>query len=231
MGYLDFKSSVLGRVIGDGQCVSLVVNNSQAYVEHLWPGVSWTSIIKPVVGAKDLMTAFNPAYFEVVYNDHNNPNQLPPQGAVMVFDATPKAGYTNTYNNPYGHTGINDGANASGYNLLQENAPAFGQAANVTFYGWKVRPCIGWAIPRTSSNPAPAPTPPTAGHLQLQINPGNWPVYTGDGKASPRLPGAVQGGQKYGPVQIASNGWGIITFTGKTGHIEPAAFHLIKEFK
>lgn len=226
--YQAWRASVLANgapQVGDGQCVSLIVNNSRAYVEYLFPGHSWTTLIAPVVGAKDLPGAFNPLYFEWVANDHNNPNQLPPQGAIMVFDATPQAGYSNTYPNPYGHDGVNDGADSNGMNLLQQNAPGFGQGPNVTHYGWKVRPCLGWAIPRIGSNGSPTPVPPTSGK-QLEINPGNWAVYTDDGKASAKLPGAVQGGQKYGPVQIASNGWGIITFTGKTGHIEPASFHL-----
>jgi hypothetical protein len=222
MSYATFKSGVLGRVIGDGQCVSLVVNNAQAYVEAIWPGVSWPTIIGPVVGAKDMFATASPAYFDKISNDVNNASQVPVQGDIMIFSQTPYAGYTNTYNNPYGHTGICESADSSGYSLLQQNSPYAGAPAQVNRYAWKFRHCVGWLRPKGQvvSNP-PAP------HLSLQINPGNWAVYTGDGKASPRLPGSVQGGQKYGPVSIASNGWGIITFTGKTGHIEPASFHLI----
>lgn len=209
-----------GKVLGDGQCVSLVVNNSEAYVEALFPGVSWPAVIGSVVGAKDMLKTAHPAYFKVIENDHNDPNQLPEPGDIMVFDATPQSGYTNTFNNPYGHTGICEGADAGGYYLAQQNAPSMGQGFNITRYAWKFRPCLGWLRPMLDG----AALQPKA--KQLQINPGNWAVYTGDGKASPRLPGLVQGGQKYGPVQIATNGWAIIQFTGKTGHIEPAAYHL-----
>src|SRR4051812_22791428 len=121
MSYSTFKASVLGKVIGDGQCVSLLVNNPQAFVEQTWPGVSWTTIVAPVSGAKDLFTAANPAYFEKILNDVNNPNQLPQQGDGLIFSQTPYPGYTNTFNNPWGHFGFCDKADSSGYWLLQEN--------------------------------------------------------------------------------------------------------------
>ena len=156
--YNSFKQSVLGRVIGDGQCVSLVVNNPQAYVEHLFPNVPWTNIIAPVTGAKDMAGKPN-QYLTWVANDVNNPNQVPPQGAIMVFDQTPYPGYTNTFDNPYGHTGICDSANASGYWLLAQNSPYSGEGANVTFFPWKYRHCSGWYIVGGGSSSVP-PTPP-----------------------------------------------------------------------
>ncbi len=158
MSYLDFKNRVAGKKIGDGQCVSLVVNNSQAYAEYLFPGVSWPTIFPPVPAAKQLFNDANPAYFERIANDHNNPSQVPQQGDVMVFDATPQAGYTNTYQNPYGHTGICESADANGYVLLQQNSPTEGAPVNATHYPWKYRPCIGWLRPVIHA-PAPAPLP------------------------------------------------------------------------
>ena len=155
MSYQDFKGSVLNRVIGDGQCVSLVVNNDQAYTEKLFPGVNWETVFTPVAGAKQLFAVANPQYFDKIANDHNNPGQLPQQGDIMVFDATPQAGYTNTFNNPYGHTGICDSASDSGYALLQQNAPLGGEAVNVTSYPWRFRPCIGWLRPIPQTPPAP----------------------------------------------------------------------------
>lgn len=177
--YQAWKATVLGQVIGDGQCVALVVNNSRAYVEYLWPGVSWTTIIAPVVGARSLLEAANPAYFDVVYNDHNDPNQLPPVGAIMVFDATPQAGYSNTFVNPYGHDGLNDGADSNGVNLLQQNAPATGAAVNITHYGWKVRPCLGWLVPKLGADPTPPPVPPQPVGKTIFLPPttGPWHLY------------------------------------------------------
>ena len=172
--YDNFKNQVLGQVIGDGQCVSLVVNNSRAYAEYLFPSVSWTSIFAPVEGARQLLGDANSDYFEAIQNDHGDPNQLPQQGDVMVFDATPQAGYSNTYNNPYGHTGICESADSNGYTLLQQNSPYSGAAVNATCYAWSYRPCLGWlrpvlhvdptspapvSEPISAPEPVPAPTP------------------------------------------------------------------------
>lgn len=180
MSYQDFKTRVMGKIIGSGQCVSLIDDNSQAYVEYLFPGVSWTSVLAPVVGAKDLAGHGN-SYLQWIPNDHNNPNQVPEQGDIMVFDATPQTGYTNTYNNPYGHTGICDSADSNGFSLLQQNAPSSGQAVNVTHYGWKFRPCLGWYHPLTTApahNPDPAPAPPAGAHtISLPATTGPWHLY------------------------------------------------------
>lgn len=186
MAYQEFKSGVLGKVIGDGQCVSLIVNNSRAYVEHLWPGVSWPSIIPPVVGAKDMANKGN-SYLQWIENDHNNATQLPIQGDIMVFDATPQSGYSNTYNNPYGHTGICESADSSGYVLLQQNSPNSGSPVNATKTAWKYRPCIGWYHPLTT--PAPSPTPvPTGKTITLPKTTGPWHLYNVGGPYNPAGP-------------------------------------------
>lgn len=185
--YTDFKARVLGHVIGDGQCVSLVVNNSAAYVEALYPGVNWTNIIAPVPDAR-LMAGKSNSYLTWIANDHNNPNQNPAQGDIMVFDKTPTAGYSNQTNNPSGHTGICDSANASGYTLLQQNSPSYGSAANVTTYPWKFRPCLGWYHPTGGGSPAPAPTPqpPSTGHtVFLPPTTGPWHLYNEGGPYNP----------------------------------------------
>jgi hypothetical protein len=211
MSYSDFKSKVLGKVIGDGQCVSLVVNNSNAYVEYLYPGVSWPSIMAPVVGAKDLAGKSN-GYLTWIANDHNNPNQVPAQGDIMVFGATPQSGYTNTYDNPAGHTGICESASASGYVLLQQNAPAFGEVVNAKEYAWKFRPCEGWYHPTATNNPAPSPTPAPSGHtITLPATTGPWHAYPVGGPYTPNpsLPllwPSKFGGLTYNIVNNRGNG-------------------------
>ena len=161
--YQQFKASVLGKRLSSAgnvtdpygvQCVVL----DWAYAAYLYPSVAVQNSIT-TGNANTIFDTANPAYFTKVLNDHNNPNQVPPQGAIMCFDGTPAAGYTNTFVNPDGHTGICDSANASGYYLLQENAPSAGEGVNVTFYPWKFRPCKGWLIPKNLVSPTPAPAP------------------------------------------------------------------------
>jgi|SRR6185503_15269506 len=213
--YQQFKAAVLGKVVGDGQCVSLIVNNPNAYIEHLYPGVTWTQIMAPVEGAKDLAGKGN-AYLEWIPNDHNDPNQLPHQGDIMVFDATPQAGYSNTYDNPYGHCGICDSANPSGFTLLQQNAPSTGQAVNATNYGWKFRPCIGWYRPQSpSAAPAPAPSVAQSHTVFLPPTTGPWHLYNDNGPYLPAYAKGVLvpsqfGGLTYQIVQDKGNGIYII---------------------
>lgn len=167
-----------GTVVGDGQCVSLIVNNSGAYVEALWPGLSWTNIIAPVVGAKSLLQAANPAYFEIINNNHSDPNQVPQVGDIMVFDETPHVGATNRFVNPYGHTGICAGnASGSGFDLAQQNAPSSGQGFNVTHYPWDFRYCLGWLRPKTGATPPPTPPPSTGHTIWLPPTTGPWHLY------------------------------------------------------
>lgn len=202
--YTDFKAQVLGKVLGDGQCVAEVVNNSQAYVEYLFPGVNWTTIIAPVPDAR-LMAGKSNQYLQWVANDHNDPNQLPPQGAIGVFDYTPQAGYTNQTYNPSGHTGVFDEADSGGYGLLQQNSPSYGSAVNVTHYSWKFRPCLGWYIPQTGAPaPAPAPTPtPTGKTIFLPPTTGPWHLYNVDGPYAPNAAKALLYPSAYGGLTYA----------------------------
>lgn len=190
--YNSFKASVLGRKIGDGECVSLIVNNPSAYVETLYPGVSWPNIMAPVGSAKQLAGKGN-SYLEWIPNNHGDPNQVPLQGDIAIFDATPQAGYSNTYSNPAGHCGVIDSASNNGIALLQQNAPAFGQAVNVTSYSWKFRPCLGWYRPLTpGTTPPPAPAPPVTTGKTVFLPPttGPWHLYNDNG---PYLPAQAKG--------------------------------------
>lgn len=213
--YTDFKARVLAgkTVVGDGECVSLVVNNSAAYIEALFPNVNWTLIIPPVPDAR-LMAGKTNQYVTWIKNDVNDPNQLPQQGDIMVFDGTPKAGYTNTFNNPYGHTGICDSADPSGYNLLQQNSPAYRNVPNVKYFPWKFRPCLGWLRPNLSA-PAPTPPPPavpTGKTVFLPPTTGPWHLYNVDGPYNPNgyykglLVPSQFGGLTYKIVEDKGNG-------------------------
>lgn len=214
--YQQFKARVLGKVIGDGQCVSLVVNNSNAYIEALYPGVNWTTIIAPVEGAKDMAGKGN-SYLQWIENDHNNPNQVPAQGDIVVYGATPTPGYTNQFNNPYGHTGICESADASGVNLLQQNSPTSGAAANIKLRPWKFSPCLGWYHPLNPSAPTPPPEPaPSSGRtIFLPPTTGPWHLYNDDGPYNPAHAKGVLvpsqfGGLTYAIVADKGNGIYII---------------------
>lgn len=159
--YQNWKPTVMGKQLNvdgfkadTGQCSQVDLS----YGEALFPGVPWYTLFPPTSSAKNFGAVHNDKYFEWIENDHSNPNQLPEQGDIMVFDATPQVGYTNQTNNPDGHTGVYDSANQPGYNLLQENAPSYGQGVNITTYAWKFRPCLGWLHPRLSDT---NPTPPS----------------------------------------------------------------------
>jgi len=179
--YPTFKQETLGRKILTVQgitnpygveCVTL----AWAYADALWPGVSIKNTIT-LGNAATLFDNANPAYFNKIANNHNDPNQVPNQGDVMVFGGTPAAGYTNTFNNPDGHCGVCDSASPSGYSLLQQNAPYAGQSVNVTNYPWKFRPCIGWLRPVAPVSP-PAPVPPaTHQTVHLPSSVPTWAAY------------------------------------------------------
>lgn len=147
--YQEWKPTVLGKVLNvdgvdNGQCTQVALSYGLA----LFPDKTWQELFPPVPAAKDMFATYDSTYFEAIINDHTNLSQLPQQGDLLVFDATPQDGYADTYNNPYGHIGICDGASARSYVLLQQNAPQFGSAVNLTVYPWRFRPCLGWLRPK-----------------------------------------------------------------------------------
>lgn len=152
--YQDWKASVLGRVLNidgvdRGQCTQVDLSWGMA----LFPNHAWSELFPPVPAARMMFSNYNAGFFQQIANDHSDPNQLPSQGDIMIFDYTPQPGYSNPYPNPYGHTGVCDSASASGYALLQENSPNFGSPVNVTTYPWRYRPCLGWLRPLIPAAP------------------------------------------------------------------------------
>lgn len=158
--YPTIKATILGHgwdVDGDAtatdkgwDCVDVVKKAATMY----FPGVPLSTLGIHGNGNQIFANA-NPKYFQKIENDEKNANQLPKPGDIMCFDSTPWPGYTSTYKNPYGHTGICDSATTAGYTLLMQesytNKVAFTQYRN-----WKYRHCQGWLRP--IAQPAPAPT-------------------------------------------------------------------------
>lgn len=165
----SWKNSVLGQVLDTDHVISDKGQCSQvplSWAEALYPGVTWTKLL-PAIGSNagvDEWAGESTGYFTWIANNHADVNQLPMQGDIMVFGPTPESGYSDTFKNPYGHAGVCDSASVSGYTLVQQNAPNFGEAVNDTSYGWHVRPCLGWfrAINQVVNAPNPAPIPPVS---------------------------------------------------------------------
>lgn len=178
MNYPQWKSSVLGKVlnvdgVNRGQCTQVDLD----YGEALFPGIAWSVVFPPTPLAKNFLAVANTKYFEVVINNHSDVNQVPVQGDIMVFDATPEVSYTNTFKNTAGHTGVCDSANTEGYELVQQNAPAIGSAVNVSEYAWNFRPCLGWLHPKTQPEPFATGLPATLKTVFLPSSVQKWRVY------------------------------------------------------
>ena len=110
--------------------------------------------------AKDLYNGASDHYFEKIPNNPDDPNQLPLQGDILMFSETPYPGYTNQYNNPYGHTGVLDSCDATGYTLISQSSGT-GQPPQPHYATWHFRHCIGWLRPRDLTPAPPAPDPYT----------------------------------------------------------------------
>lgn len=158
MAYADFKTQMLARTTGldidksgDFDCVDM----PKAYAEHLFPGVGWVTLVG-YGDAKDLWGRINENYFTKIPNDPKDPNQLPQPGDIMVFDKTPIPGYSNTFDNPYGHVGVCDSADKSGYTLLQQSSGT-GKKPWLAYAAWNYRRCLGWYRPKQINNPASQP--------------------------------------------------------------------------
>ncbi|MGH7238165.1 MAG: hypothetical protein ACREGF_06540 [Candidatus Saccharimonadales bacterium] len=156
-----------------GQCSQVPVSWAMA----VFPGVAWSALL-PEVGSNggvDEWAGKSTKYFTWIENNHADVNQLPLQGDIMVFGATPAKGYSNTFSNPDGHTGVCDSATPTGYTIVQQNAPNFGESVNDSSYPWKLNPCLGWfrAVNQPANvTPLPSPSTPAAPAPSNSINVG-----------------------------------------------------------
>jgi hypothetical protein len=131
------------------QCVDL----ADAYGEALF-GVPWNVCVGGVNGARELLDAAPDKYWIRVDNDPNDPNLLPPRGALCVTSGD------NT--NPYGHVyGVLE-ARANGVTAIQQDGFAAprkfvnggwysdkpAHVAELPWYGPGIGTLKGWLIPR-----------------------------------------------------------------------------------
>lgn len=193
----------------NGQCTQVPIS----WAQYLFPGTPWTQLLEPLGsngGAKD-WAGKSTTHFKWIANDVSDINQLPLQGDIMVFGATPTKGYSDQFKNPYGHTGVCDTATVTGFTLVQQNAPNYGESVNDSSYPWKLIPCLGWfRATGQPANTAPLPskaTPPPAAptnsinvgrnlHLPKTIK--AWDVYNVDGPYDVAHHIAVLDPAKYG---------------------------------
>lgn len=220
----SWKNSVLGKVLDTDHIASDNGACSQvplSWAGVLYPSVKWQNLL-PEVGSNggvDEWAGKSTEYFTWIANDHNDINQLPLQGDIMVFGPTPAIGYSDTFANQYGHAGVCDSASSSGFTLVQQNAPNYGESVNDSSYSWHVIPCLGWF--RASSAQAPVSTPiPTSTSinvgktLTLPADNGTdtaWRVYNVAGPYDKAhniavLDPAKFGGEKFTILQDLGNG-------------------------
>ena len=131
------------------QCVDLV----DQYGQDIF-GVPWNVCVGGVVGAKQLLDAAPDKYWIRVDNDPNDPNLVPPRGAVVVTGGD--------YLNQWGHTYACLGADVNGVDAIQQdgfaaptkfvnggwysNKPA--HRARLPYAAAGMGTTLGWLIPR-----------------------------------------------------------------------------------
>lgn len=178
INFQAWRHSVIGRAIdvdkefGD-QCVDVDLD----YGEALFPGVAWRTVFPPVAKAKQMFGNYNPKYFEQIVNQHSDPNQVPRQGDIMVFDGRP--GFED------GHTGVCDDASAEGYSLIMQDGTNPTGTCFEQYRPWGYRPCLGWLRPKVQPITSPPPLTPPGGKLFLPSSVQKWRVYRVAGPWAP----------------------------------------------
>lgn len=192
MDVQSWENSVLSQILDTdklpkdkGQCSQVPIS----WAERLYPGVAWTQLLPEAEYVAD-WAGHSTKYLTFITNNPNDHNQLPIPGAIIVFGATPAKGYTMTYNNPGGHTGVIKSASVSGYTIIEQNEPV-GSGVHDGSYPWTLRPCLGWFVPvnqvAAAPNPAPAPaaapvvSPNVGRTLTIPTTLKSWWVYNQTG--------------------------------------------------
>lgn len=92
--------------------------------------------------------------WQVIPNDHNNPNQVPPRGAVIVWARTlPGSG-------DGGHIAVCWSAAPGAATFISFDQNWGGKAAKLVTHNWSY--VLGWLVPPSAPAAAPAPAPAAA---------------------------------------------------------------------
>lgn len=88
------------------------VDTADQYAQDIF-GVPWHVSLGAVAGAKDLLASANRDYFQVVRNDPNDPDLLPPVGAVVIWGGSAA--------NPWGHVAVVVSRTKQGVRVVQQD--------------------------------------------------------------------------------------------------------------
>lgn len=147
------KSGPGRRMNPDGSYGLQCVDTVDLYGQELF-GVPWQQCVGGVNGARQLLDVMPREFWDITWNDPNDPNLLPARGDVVVYDG-------DRYNE-FGHTGIALAAMPAWMDILQQDGFApptkfvdggwySDKPATVARLGYNQQytgPLKGWASPR-----------------------------------------------------------------------------------
>lgn len=147
------------------QCKDLI----DSYCMDIFPGKSWVETILPG-NANESMYRASEDYFEKIWNDDSNVDQIPQYGDIICWGGNA--------NNGFGHIAIVISADQHGVNVLMQDG--FSQcAAFQTRLGYDnagTGMVQGWLRPRIAGN-----AKPETGTVHLPASVGSWNVYNENG--------------------------------------------------
>lgn len=174
-----WKHSVLGIGLDvDGAEGKQCVDVPKSWAQVCFPGVSWRTSIG-YGNAKDMFANANPKYFTKITNNHDDTSQLPKQGDIVVFAASPDPDkrYTSVYSNPWGHCAVVESANSHSLYLIQQDGSTGQATVQEVTRPWLYTRCIGWLRPKSAVVASASTSNPYSHKLFLPASVDKWRVY------------------------------------------------------